>query len=64
MYQHQPIVDYLMVDVIETYKKKLAQHCPTRANDKRRPHPLFLWAKLKWWFFNEVWFIIAPIGWN
>jgi hypothetical protein len=40
-----PIIDYLVVNVIETFKE-LVHRCPTTwPNDKPRPHLLFLCIK-------------------
>jgi len=60
---HHLFVVYFVIDVIETYKE-IAWWCPICFNDKPRPHPLFLWVKLKWPFFDEIWFSTSFIGQN
>jgi hypothetical protein len=42
------VVDYLVFDVIETYKELVCWHV-----DNIRLHPLFLCPKLKWKAFDE-----------
>jgi hypothetical protein len=46
-YQHHPIMDYLIVDVIDTYKELVHQHLvwPVEISSF---HPLFLHPKTKW----------------
>jgi hypothetical protein len=48
MNHHHLVLDYLVDDVISTYKK-LIWYRPTKwPNDKPRPHSLFLCTKPKW----------------
>ncbi len=60
----RPIIDYLVADVIVTFKE-LVHYCPISwPIDTPRPHLLFLQSKPKWRFSNDVHFTTIPIGQN
>jgi hypothetical protein len=61
---HKPIVDYLKLDVIDTFMEMAKHHPFDWPFSKFGPYPMFLCPKPKWRLGDDVWFSITLIGRN